>query len=123
MSGQDKTLSHLFDLDGVRFVIDERLGLWVKFEAKVVERTLDRPHGMRYSLSLHDRFNNRIMGFDNAHAVSYGKKVNVASKRTHDHWHRDESDAGFPYDYKNAGKLLEDFWTQVEKIMQKLGAG
>ena len=60
------------------------------------------------------------MGFDNAHAVEYGGKTNVAPKRSYDHWHRNESDDGRPYDYKNAGKLIEDFWKEVEKVIKTL---
>lgn len=60
------------------------------------------------------------MGFDNAHAIEYGEKVNVAPKRTYYHWHRSEGDVGQPYNYINAGRLLEDFWVQVEVIVKKL---
>jgi hypothetical protein len=38
-------------LDGDRIIIDESLGLWVKFDVK---RVSTRPQGIRYSLSLHD---------------------------------------------------------------------
>jgi hypothetical protein len=60
------------------------------------------------------------MGFDNAHAVKYGGKRNVAPKKTYDHWHRDDSDEGRPYIYKNAAKLVEDFWREVDKYCEKL---
>lgn len=76
----DKTLEFLLDLDSQIMVINNDLGIWVKFEVKRVVATKDRPHGVRYSLSLHDRNNERMMGFDNAHAVEYGKKNNVAPK-------------------------------------------
>ncbi|OGT59788.1 MAG: hypothetical protein A3F14_02820 [Gammaproteobacteria bacterium RIFCSPHIGHO2_12_FULL_43_28] len=114
MSKEDKLIENLLELDGIRYVIDEHLGLWVKFEVKRVSSSKDRPHGIRYSLSLHDRSNNRIMGFDNAHAIEYGGKKHVAPKRTHDHWHSDESDKGRPYAYIDAGRLIEDFWKEVE---------
>jgi len=39
----------------------------------------------------------------------------VAPKRTFDHWHYNEKDQGRPYEYINAGKLMEDFWREVEK--------
>jgi hypothetical protein len=116
----DKSLENLLELDGIRYVIDETLGFWVKFEAKSISPTEERPHGIRYSLSLHDRFNKRIMGFDNAHAIEYGGKRKVSPKRTHYHWHKDENDQGSPYDYQNAGQLLEDFWIQVEWVIKKL---
>jgi len=72
------------------------------------------------SLSLHDRTNKRIMGFDNAHAIEYGRKRNVAAKRTYDHWHSHELDQGKPYIYKNAAKLLENFWKEVDKKINVL---
>jgi hypothetical protein len=120
MFQEDKFIENLLELDGIRYVVHERLGLWVKFEAKRVRPTEDRPHGIRYSLSLHNRLNERIMGFDNAHAIVYGKKTHVKPKRIYDHWHRDEKDNGQPYEYKNAGKLLDDFWKEVEKFLKKL---
>jgi hypothetical protein len=45
MITEDKTIEHLLDLDGVRYVIDEQLGLWVKFEVKKVIVTKERPQG------------------------------------------------------------------------------
>ena len=38
----------------------------------------------------------------------------------YDHWHRDNSDEGQPYIYKNAATLLEDFWREVDKYCEKL---
>jgi hypothetical protein len=121
MPEDDKTIDNLLELDDTRFVVEERLGLWVKFEAKRIAPTSNRPQGIRYSLSLHDRFNMRIMGFDNAHAIEYGRKTTVAPKRTYSHWHKNQNDSGQPYDYITAGKLLEDFWTQVDLVIKKLG--
>lgn len=115
---KDENIEGLIELDGVRFVIDESLGLWVKFEIKQVKKTPQRPHGIRYSLSLHDRFNARLLGFDNAHAVEYGGKTNVAPKYLYDHWHRAHNDEGRPYFYENATKLLEDFWLEVDKAVK-----
>ncbi len=120
MSQEDKTIENLLELDGVKYVIDERLGLWVKFEAKRVEESKNRPHGVRYSLTLHNRHNERILGFDNAHQIKYAGKKNVASEKTYDHWHRNENDGGRQYNYENAGKLLEDFWKEVEKVLKRL---
>jgi hypothetical protein len=116
MSFKDKTLESLLDLDGVRYIIDEKLGLWVKFDVKKTEKSETRPQGIRYSLTLHDRYNTRIMGFDNAHAVSSGKK---GSAKTYDHWHRDQHDVGLKYHFKSAGKLIEDFWKEVEKKLNE----
>lgn len=111
----DKNIENLLDLDGLRFVIDDHFGLWVKFEVKQVVRTQSRPHGTKYSLSLHDKVNNRILGFDNAHRINL-------SHTTYDHWHTRFNQILF-YDYKNAAKLLEDFWQAVEVVIKYLKIG
>jgi hypothetical protein len=115
----DKTIENLLDLDGTKLVIDEQLGLWVKFEAFRTDLSV-RKSGVRYSLSLHDRCGVRILGFDNAHPIEYGAKRMVAPKRTFDHWHYDENDRGRPYEYQNAGKLMEDFWVEIEKRLHNI---
>ena len=115
----DKTLKNLLDLDGVKMVIDEAIGLWVKFEVSITSSSV-RSNEIHYSLSLHNKLGHRIMGFDNAHEIKYGAKRMVAPKRTFDHWHFDEFDEGRPYDYVNAGKLMEDFWLEVEKKLTLL---
>jgi len=115
----DTTLENLLDLDGIKMVIDEKLGLWVKFEASVTSLSI-RSNGIRYSLSLHDQYGRRIIGFDNAHEIEYGAKRMVAPKRTFDHWHFNEHDEGRPYHYVNTGKLMEDFWLEVEKRLTLL---
>ncbi len=119
MTITDNSLETLILLDGERFVIDESLGLWVKFEVKSTDKK-SRIQGLRYSLSLHNKNNDRIMGFDNAHAIEYGGKTGVSPKRTYDHWHYDQNHKGRPYEYKNSGQLLEDFWIEVDKRCKKI---
>lgn len=117
---QDHTLDILLDLDEDRYLVDDDLGLWVKFDIKRVICTLERPHGIRYSLSLHNRFNQRVMGFDNAHAIEFGAKGCATKRRIFDHWHADGSSKGKPYHYVTAAKLLEDFWFEVDRIVSHL---
>lgn len=50
----------LLDLDGV--VIEQPGGHWVKFDVRRVDAREAIPHGIRYSLTLHDRHGVRIMG-------------------------------------------------------------
>ncbi|WP_342748518.1 toxin-antitoxin system TumE family protein [Geothermobacter hydrogeniphilus] len=50
-------------------------GYWVKFEARRVTVNEHIPHGSSYSLTLHDRTNRRIIGFDNAHAIKSRRKT------------------------------------------------
>jgi len=50
-----------------------------KVEAIRVEPSLKMPHGVKYSLTLHNRSNKRVIGFDNAHSykpknAKYGAK-------------------------------------------------
>lgn len=113
MIQEDKTLDNLLDLNGVKFVVDEYLGLWVKFQARKIKQTHERPHGIKYSLTLHDSDNERIMGFYNAHAINNN---NI----TYDHWRRNSSNEARHYQYENAGKLLEDFWSRVDRILEHL---
>lgn len=121
-NNNDNTLQYLLDLDGETIFIDEKLGLWVKFEAKKTSIE-SRLNGIRYSLTLHDRTGERILGFDNAHAIEYGGKNQVAPQRTYDHCHIDGKKNIKPYFYTNAGKLLEDFWEAVDNTIMALKEG
>ena len=110
----DASLQTLLDLDGEIFPMDN--GYWTKFEACRVEPTEQIPHGIRYSLSLHDRNNTRILGFDNAHAYKPKKKKYGACKVTLDHKHKIERI--YNYEFESASQLIEDFWKAVEEILK-----
>ena len=110
---EDKTLETLLDLDGEIFPMEN--GYWTKFEASRVTPIRQIPHGIRYSLTLHDRNNTRILGFDNAHAVKPKKKKYGARKITWDHKHKRQT--VFPYEFESASQLLKDFWAEVERII------
>ncbi len=45
------------------------LRFWVKFTVHRIPATSDAPHGITYSLTLHDKAGARLLGFDNAHRV------------------------------------------------------
>lgn len=113
-SQEDKSLACLLNLDGEIFPMDN--GYWTKFEAWQVEPEPHVPHGIRYSLTLHDRHNQRILGFDNAHAIRPAKKGYAARKITWDHRHKREKVSA--YEYESAGQLLEDFWREVERLIE-----
>ncbi len=91
-------------------------GYWTKFEAYRVEPNDHIPHGVKYSLTLHDRHNRRIVGFDNAHAVKPKRKKYGAQKITWDHKHKMEKVV--PYEYESAAQLIEDFWSEVDYILE-----
>src|SRR5688572_13547151 len=113
-------IASLLDLDGM--IIEQAGGYWTKFEARQLANvTAERPHGIRYSLTLHDRYGTRVMGFDNAHAVKASKKGRYRGRKTYDHQHRHTNDEGISYEFVGAYQLLEDFWTEVDNTLKKLG--
>ena len=114
-SKDDEVLETLLLLDGEIFPMDN--GFWTKFEVYRVEPNEHIPHGIKYSLTLHDKSNTRILGFDNAHAHKPKKKRWGAQKITWDHKHRKEDVS--PYEFESASQLLEDFWLAVEEIIEK----
>ena len=113
---QDHTLENLLDLDGDIYVIDEAAGYWVKFVIKRVAPSPERPHGIEYSLTMHDSSNRRLVGFDNAHPVPGTKRSERGVGRTYDHRHR--SGNVKPYQYENAAKLVTDFWEAVDGVLK-----
>ena len=121
MSKQDTehTLEFLLDFDGrVHWYTG---GYWVKFEIRRVDATAQRPHGLSYSFTLHGPANERLIGFDNAHAVAPpGGRYKRKALAT-DHWHRTESDPGRPYAFKNAATLIDDFFDEVERVLTERG--
>ena len=90
---------------------------WVKFEVKRAPATSERPHGLAYSLTLHDESGERLLGFDNAHAIREGSGPGARTRIELDHRHTDET-VRF-YAYRDAATLLADFWEQVESILEK----
>jgi hypothetical protein len=119
MGGRDTGLDTLLDLDGQTFFIDGEGRHWVKFEVKRCEFSAERPHGLRYSLTLHDVSGTRLVGFDNAHSVSTKGGPARRSKQNHDHKHRLRTVR--PYDYRDAATPLGDFWAEVDAVLRERG--
>jgi len=113
-SREDALLDTLLDLDGEVFPMDN--GFWTKFEAYRVTSRPQIPHGIKYSLTLHDNNNARVLGFDNAHTFKPKKNKYGARKITWDHKHKMEK--VHSYEFESASQLLEDFWEDVEKILK-----
>jgi len=106
----------LLDLNGLSYRLDN--GFWVKFEAYLVDPGEQIPHGIRYSLTLHDRHNARVIGFDNAHGCQTPRRKRFSGRRiVWDQRHHPGETIG-PYEYESAAQLIEDFWAEVERIMQ-----
>ncbi|MGE4451733.1 toxin-antitoxin system TumE family protein [Castellaniella sp.] len=113
----DPNLDTLLLLDGESFVADKTGKLWVKFDVKRVEASAHRPHGIKYSLTLHDEDGERVLGFDNAHPVKEGSGPGVRTRIEYDHKHKGAY-IRF-YHYADAFTLLSDFWQEVERILQE----
>jgi len=55
---------------------------------------------------------------DNAHAVKSNRKAGFSGRITeYDHVHKNMNDTGSPYHFKSAEQLLNDFYKQINKIL------
>jgi len=116
---RDHTLDTLLDMHDT--IIHQDDGYWMKFEAWQVEVSEMIPHGIRYSLTLHDKYGKRIMGYDNSHAVKPPKKYKYVGQRiTYDHKHQHHLDKGVPYEFKDAAQLLSDFFAEADRVLEEL---
>ena len=115
----EHVLEFLLAFDGRRHVYPD--GYHLRFEVRKVARTPERPHGLRYSFTLHDPNGRRLVGFDNAHAVSQPGSRFHEKPRAADHWHRTGTDPGRPYAFRDAATLIEDFFAEVERVLRERG--
>ena len=115
---RDSSLDTLLLLDGEMFVVEG--SFWVKFEVKQVPVSAEKPHGLDYSLTLHDGNGERLLGFDNAHPIREGSGPGARTRIEYDHKHKGKR-VRF-YDYKDAMSLLSDFWTEAELILKERSA-
>ena len=115
VEGQPHTLEFLLAFDGQIHWYAE--GYFAKFEIKRVAPTVQRPHGLRYSLTLHAPDGARLMGFDNAHTVpAEGSRYNARPVEA-DHWHRVGDDPGRPRPFTDAAELIFDFFGEIERVL------
>ena len=91
----------------------------VRFSVSRVASTPERPHGLKYSLTLHGPDGSRLIGFDNAHSVRESLGPGGKSRGPSDHKHRLETVR--PYRFKDATTLIENFWAEVDKLLREKG--
>jgi hypothetical protein len=115
----EHALEFLLAFDG-RVHLFER-GYWAKFEVRRTEPTPERPHGLRYALTLHGPDGGRLIGFDNAHAVALRGSRFRKPPVEHDHWHRTGDDQGRPYPFTSVVQLLLDFEAEVTRVLREHG--
>ena len=112
MRKHDPALDALLDLDGLTLVVDPEGGHWVRFAVTRVPATAGKPHGLDYSLTLHGRSGERLVGFDNAHPVGKQKRGDPQ-----DHRHRIRTVRA--YEFRDAATLLADFWAEVDAVLKE----
>ena len=115
---RDKGLDTLLELDGEIFVHEDKT--WIKIEAKLLRKpSPERPHGIKYSLTLHAPDGKRIFGYDNAHSIKgkSGKKY-AGQIIAYDHRHDSPSEKISPYNFSSPVQLLEDFFADVDKHLK-----
>lgn len=116
---RDHALDTLLDLHGQTLFVDD-VGHWVKFVVVRTEVTVERPHGLSYSLTLHAPDGVRLVGFDNAHPVRGRGGPGKRKRGDSDHRHRQRTMR--PYEYRDAATLLEDFWNEVDRVLRERGS-
>jgi hypothetical protein len=112
-------LEFLLAFDGRIHHLEE--GYWIKFEIERVKATKERPHGLSYSFTLHAPDGTPLIGFDNAHGVPAKGARFKPKPPASDHWHRTQSDSGRPYQFKDAETLIDDFFDEVERVLDERG--
>jgi hypothetical protein len=116
----DHELELLLSLDGVSF--ETAGGYIVEFSTSRTAVTTARPHGISYALVFrHKAGGAPLIRFDNAHPVPHRGARFAKRPPGFDHWHRTEDDPGRPYEFTTAAQLLDDFWSEVGRIMNEKG--
>ena len=122
MGKRDPGLDNLLAMETQHLVIQDEPPWWVKIEVREVDPCDAIPHGIRYSLTLHDHHNHRVFGMDNAHAPPKPKRKRYAARRLEwDHTHQNQNDKGTVYEFDSAEQLLIDFWDGVNATLKAYG--
>jgi hypothetical protein len=74
---------------------------------------------LNYSLILHGPDGRRLVGFDNAHPARESRRPGGTAKGAYDHRHRMETVRS--YRFRDAVTLVEDFWTEVDRLLKEKG--
>ncbi len=116
---RDYSLELLIDLDGLRYA--QEGGYWIKYDVSAVKKTPEQPHGIKYSLTLHDPEGERIFGIDNAHRPEKrgGPAARSMRPKAADHLHR--GGRVYTYEFKDAETLLADFDKGVNAALKRKG--
>lgn len=111
----DEDLEVLLNLSGMVFYEDD--GYWFKFDAHLVDKNENIPHGVKYCLTYHNKVGKRVVGYDNAHGIKSTKKYG-GRITAWDHVHKKEKVSA--YEFGSAAQLIEDFWKSVDSYKDSL---
>ncbi len=117
----EKGLALRLDFDGWEYVRED--GYSVRFSVRACDATVERPHGIRYSLTLHDKYGQKVFGMDNAHAAKPIRKAIAGREQPFDHLHRSAKDKGTPYTLASAEDLITIFYNEISKIPSDSNTG
>jgi len=114
-----KGLEYLLDLDGE--ILAQDGGCWIKIEARRLDKsTKECPHGIKYSLTLHDQYGKRLIGFDNAHPIKSRKRGRFLGRKiVYGHMHKSTDNEVIPYVFESAEQLVTDFFNEVDKALKE----
>jgi hypothetical protein len=113
-------IENLLDLHG--WTDEVGGGFWISVKAFLVPPNELRPHGINYSLTMHRPGGSRIVGYDNAHPPRIGSGPAQKSQRLGRRGdHRHYRDRVTWYDFESPEKLMEDFWKDVQCILEEEG--
>lgn len=116
MTGED--LDALLALDGASF--ETAAGYVVEFKARRTASSAAKPYGVSYSLVLRRKAGGPpLVRFDNSHRAGRAKGRDRGG--AHDHWHRTADDPGRAYVFRDASRLLDDFWREVKRVLDERG--
>jgi hypothetical protein len=114
-----EALDYLLDLHRDTYEVGG--GWWVTIRARRVEPSEERPHGLQYSLTLHNPRGQRIVGYDNAHALGVRSAPGQRARRKTIFDHRHYRHRRTAYEFRSPADLLVDFWRDVEAILEEEG--
>lgn len=98
-------------------MVDPESNHWVPFVVHRVPVTEAKPHDLDYARTPHGPDGERLVGFDNAHAVRETTGPGGRKPKAQDHRHRLKTVR--PYEYRDAAMLLADFWTEAEAVLRE----
>jgi len=108
----DEAMQRLLDYDRRLYWLGN--GWSIRFRVAQSAITEARPHGIKYSLTLHDVDGLRLLGYDNAHGIP--------RSQAYDHRHRFRRTQDLvAYDFRGADELICDFFDAVERACAEEG--